>query len=148
VDIKKIKQLIELVHSTDINEIEIQDDELSVRINRAQPPVQSLQPVVKQTTHDVAPLATNEPKPQAHDNTNTGHPVTSPMVGTMYTARSPNSPPFTDVGKTVNAGDTLCLIEAMKMFNEIEADRAGTVKACLVEDGQPVEFGQTLFIIE
>jgi len=145
-DIRKIKKLIELIEESDIAEIEIHEGEESVRISRysqsSQPVVpvpQIVAPVIALPTGGVAP---SEPeKPQ-------GHTVDSPMVGTFYRAPSPGSKVFVDVGQRVNVGDTLCIIEAMKILNQIEADKAGVVVAILTENGQPVEYGQPMFVIE
>lgn len=144
-DLRKLKTLIELVESSGIAELEISEGEERVRITRAVAVAQQIyapasQPVA--APQPAAPVA--EPaKPAAPE----GHVVKSPMVGTFYRSASPGSKPFADVGQNVNNGDTLCIIEAMKLLNEIEADQTGVIKAILVENGQPVEFGQPLFII-
>ena len=144
-DIRKVKKLIELLEESQIAEIEIHEGEESVRISRMQAPVAA------------APVAYAAPAPavaapaeavHAEPAKPEGHTVTSPMVGTFYEASSPGSKPFVEIGQQVNVGDTLCIIEAMKMLNQIEADKAGTVTAKLIENGQPVEFGQTLFVID
>lgn len=150
-DIRKIKKLIDLIDETGIAEIEIKEGEESVRLSRytnnaaPNPPMPSApvppQPVV--TTTPSLPEIVSEKKP-----TSSGHQVKSPMVGTMYTAPSPEASPFVQVGQQVNIGDTLCIIEAMKMFNEIEADKAGIIAEVLVANGDPVEYDQPLFIIE
>jgi acetyl-CoA carboxylase biotin carboxyl carrier protein len=143
-DIRKVKKLIELLEESQIAEIEIHEGEESVRISRMQAPVAA------------APVAYAAPAPavaapaeaaHAEPAKPEGHTVTSPMVGTFYEASSPGAKPFVEIGQQVNVGDTLCIIEAMKMLNQIEADKAGTVSARLVENGQPVEFGQSLFVI-
>lgn len=149
-DIRKIKKLIELLDESGIAEIEIKEGEESVRISRqsanaAVTPV-SMMPAPAPAPI-AAPVASAEVAPAAEPEIS-GHKITSPMVGTFYRSPSPGTPEFTDVGKRVNAGDTLCIIEAMKILNQIEADVSGVVKAVLVENGQPVEFGQPLFIIE
>jgi len=151
-DIRKIKKLIELLEESGVAEIEIHEGEESVRISRqstaaAPAPTQYLvgQPPAAPTA---APEAAAPPQDERDESELTGHVVRSPMVGTFYRANSPTANPFVEVGQTVNKGDTLCIIEAMKMFNQIEADVSGTVKAILVENGQPVEFDQPLFIIE
>ncbi len=151
-DIRKIKKLIELLDESGVAEIEIKEGEDSVRISRqsaavaaAPAPVYAPAPAAAPAAVNPAPAAAEAP---AADDEIAGHKVTSPMVGTFYRASSPGAAPFTDVGKQVNEGDTLCIIEAMKMLNQIEADKSGTVKAILVEDGQPVEFGQPIFVIE
>jgi acetyl-CoA carboxylase biotin carboxyl carrier protein len=148
-DLRKLKTLIELVESSGIAELEISEGEERVRITRtaasalqAYAPAPAPQPVVTAAAQTVAPTA--EPaKPAIAE----GHVVKSPMVGTFYRSASPGSKAFVDVGQSVNSGDTLCIIEAMKLLNEIEADQGGVIKAILVENGQPVEFGQPLFVI-
>jgi len=155
-DIRKIKKLIDLIDETGIAEIEIKEGEESVRLSRY--------PNTAPVSYSAAPLppaplpATNAiSEPQAVDKSPEklsstpapqGHQVRSPMVGTMYTSSSPDAPTFVTVGQKVSVGDTLCIIEAMKMFNEIEADKAGTITAVLVDNAQPVEYDQPLFIIE
>lgn len=151
-DIRKVKKLIELLEETGIGEIEIREGEESVRISRYHTTPPSTHTVIPvhppQTT--AAPVATH-PEP-AHtpvtEKPLKGHAVKSPMVGTLYLAPAPGEKPFVELGQTVNIGDTLCVIEAMKMFNQIEADKAGVVSARLVENGNPVEYDQPLFIIE
>lgn len=151
-DIRKIKKLIELLEESGIAEIEIREGEESVRISRhtATAPV-VVQPMASAPRLDSAPVVsvdqTTEHQPAAN-NTPAGHKVKSPMVGTFYRASSPGAKPFVEVGQRVSVGDTLCIIEAMKMLNQIEADKAGVVAAILVENGQPVEYGQPLFVIE
>ena len=146
-DIRKVKKLIELLEESQVAEIEIHEGEESVRISRmpAQSVVQAV-PAVAPVAAAVPPVAA-APEPAAEPATPEGHSVTSPMVGTFYEAASPGAKPFVQVGQQVGVGDTLCIIEAMKMLNQIEADKAGTVSAKLVENGQPVEFGQSLFVI-
>lgn len=146
-DIRKVKKLIELLEESQVAEIEIHEGEESVRISRmpAQPVVQAVPAVAPVAT--AAPPIAAAPELAAEPATPDGHSVTSPMVGTFYEAASPGAKPFVTVGQQVNVGDTLCIIEAMKMLNQIEADKAGTVSAKLVENGQPVEFGQSLFVI-
>ena len=150
-DIRKVKKLIELLEESGIAEIEIKEGEESVRISRdssgaATMPIQyaAAPPMPAPTTAEqsAAPAATPEPEVIS------GHQVTSPMVGTFYESPSPGAPPFVEVGKQVNVGDILCIIEAMKMLNQIECDKSGTIKAVLAENAQPVEFGQPLFVIE
>jgi acetyl-CoA carboxylase biotin carboxyl carrier protein len=144
-DIRKIRKLIELIDETGVAEIEIREGEESVRINRyGTPPPQH---AVVPTTVVAAPAAAPSPAAEAPQKI-TGHTVKSPMVGTMYIAASPTAKPFVQVGQKVKAGDVLCIVEAMKMLNQIESDKSGTVTARLVENGQPVEFDQALFIIE
>lgn len=147
-DLRKLKTLIELVESSGIAELEISEGEERVRITRTAASVMQTyapapqQPIVVGGTLTAAPTA--EPvKPAAAE----GHVVKSPMVGTFYRSASPGSKAFVDVGQSVNSGDTLCIIEAMKLLNEIDADQGGVIKAILVENGQPVEFGQPLFVI-
>ncbi len=156
-DIRKIKKLIELVEESGISELEISEGEESVRISRAAPaasypvmqqayaaPVQ--QPVLSAAA--VAPAATATEAAPAAAAEISGHIVRSPMVGTFYRTPSPDAKAFIEVGQKVNVGDTLCIVEAMKMMNQIEADKSGVVKAILVESGQPVEFDEPLVVIE
>ncbi len=148
-DLRKLKTLIELVESSGIAELEISEGEERVRITRtlasAQQTLAPAAPAVIATAASVQAAAPSaEPgKPAVAE----GHVVKSPMVGTFYRSASPGSKAFVDVGQSVNSGDTLCIIEAMKLLNEIEADQSGVIKAILVENGQPVEFGQPLFVI-
>ena len=149
-DIRKVKKLIELLDESGVAEIEIHEGEESVRISRYPSAVAALPvaapvapvPVGVQPT-DSASAADEEGKAILG-----GHVVESPMVGTFYSSPSPGSKPFVEVGSDVSVGDTLCIVEAMKMLNQIEADKAGKIKAILVENGQPVEFGQPLFVID
>ena len=147
-DLRKLKTLIELVESSGIGELEIQEGEERVRITRAGPPAvhhvmsHSVPPVAAATP--AAPAAALPPAPEEPE----GHLVKSPMVGTFYRSATPGGKPFVDVGDTVRQGDPLCIIEAMKLMNEIESDKTGVVKAILVENGQPVEFGQPLVVLE
>lgn len=149
-DIRKVKKLIELLEESGIAEIEIREGEESVRISRGVPAAQAgqagvPQAPVAQTVEVPAPVeAAAEQAPELPD----GHTVQSPMVGTFYEAPAPGQKPFVEVGDSVQTGDTLCIIEAMKMLNQIEADKAGTIRAKLVENAQPVEYGQALFIID
>ncbi|RME35356.1 MAG: acetyl-CoA carboxylase biotin carboxyl carrier protein, partial [Gammaproteobacteria bacterium] len=156
-DIRKVKKLIELLEASGIAEIEIHEGEESVRISRhpsgsqiltqmAMPPA-AVPAAPAQAPAETAPAAPTEQAAEG-EGLPPGHVVTAPMVGTFYRAPSPGAPPFVEVGSKVKEGDTLCIIEAMKMLNQIEADRAGTISAILVENGQPVEFGQPLFVIE
>jgi acetyl-CoA carboxylase biotin carboxyl carrier protein len=151
-DIRKIKKLIELLEESDLAEIEVQEGEESVRISRHGKAVQTVmgaQPMVAAAPAVQAPpvasadagAATPPPAPK-------GHTITAPIVGSFYRSPAPGSPPFVEVGQRVNVGDTLCIIEAMKMLNQIESDKAGVVTAILVENGQPVEYGQPLFTVE
>jgi acetyl-CoA carboxylase biotin carboxyl carrier protein len=144
-DLRKLKTLIDLVENSGIAELEISEGEERVRITRstaAQPVYAAPQPVIAHAA-PAAPAAA----PAAAESAAEGHVVKSPMVGTFYRAASPGAKAFVDIGQNVNSGDTLCIIEAMKLLNEIESDKAGVIKAILVENGQPVEFGQPLFII-
>jgi acetyl-CoA carboxylase biotin carboxyl carrier protein len=148
-DIRKVKKLIELLEESGIAEIEIKEGEESVRISRAPSgtPQVIMQPGFAPAAPAPAPAPTAAPAAEA-EALPPGHVVTSPMVGTFYRAPSPGAKPFVDVGQRVSVGDTLCIIEAMKMLNQIEADRAGVVTAILAENGNPVEFGQPLFVID
>lgn len=147
-DIRKVKKLIELLEESDIDEIEIKEGEECVRISRRSAAPVYAAPAQMVAATAVAPAAPTEvvaeTKPPA---TPPGHQVTSPMVGTFYRAPSPDSAPFVEVGKQVKVGDVLCIIEAMKMMNQIEADKAGVVQAILVDNAEPVEFGQPLVTI-
>lgn len=152
-DIRKIKRLIELLEASEVNEIEIREGEESVRISRGGA---TQAPPMMAPMHFQAPPAQFSPTPPpapAEEAADTpaepsGHLVRSPMVGTFYRAPSPGAKPFAEEGQWVDAGDVLCIIEAMKMLNQIEADRAGTVRSILIDNGQPVEFDQPLFVIE
>ncbi|EGM3437159.1 acetyl-CoA carboxylase biotin carboxyl carrier protein [Salmonella enterica] len=155
-DIRKIKKLIELVEESGISELEISEGEESVRISRTTanagfPVMQQAYaaPMMQQPalSNAVAPAATTAMEAPAAAEIS-GHIVRSPMVGTFYRTPSPDAKAFIEVGQKVNVGDTLCIVEAMKMMNQIEADKAGTVKAILVESGQPVEFDEPLVVIE
>jgi len=148
-DIRKIKKLIELLDESGVAEIEIKEGEESVRISRQHAVVaQAPQQYMAAPAPVAAPVAATVEEAPAAEAEISGHKISSPMVGTFYRSASPGAPEFTQVGKSVSEGDTLCIIEAMKILNQIEADKSGTVKAILVENGQPVEFGQPLFIIE
>ncbi|TCK03126.1 acetyl-CoA carboxylase biotin carboxyl carrier protein [Marinobacterium mangrovicola] len=148
-DIRKVKKLIELLEESNINEIEIKEGEESVRISRASGLVQQAayapMPMPAAAPAPVAPAAAPEAAPVAAEPA--GHSVKSPMVGTFYRSPSPTAAPFVEVGQSVKAGDVVCIVEAMKMMNQIEADKSGVVEAILVEDGQPVEFDQPLIVI-
>lgn len=148
-DLRKLKKLIDLVQESGISELEVTEGEEKVRIAKhvsgpapvnyiAQMPAAAPATVAAPTTAAAAPA-----EPALPD----GHVVKSPMVGTFYRASAPGAKPLAEVGQSVNAGDVLCIIEAMKLMNEIEADASGTIKAILVENGEPVEFGEPLFII-
>ncbi len=148
-DIRKVKKLIELLEESGIAEIEINEGEESVRISRYSTtapaaPIQQFAPAPAAP----APVAAAETESASETPSISGHTVNAPMVGTFYTASAPGSPDFVKVGDSVSEGETVCIIEAMKILNQIEADRSGTVKAILVENAQPVEFGQPLIVIE
>jgi len=147
-DIRKIKKLIEIIEESDIAEIEICEGEESVRISRysAPAPVAIAQPVSAIAAAPVATLATTSAEPASE--VASGHAVKSPMVGTFYTAASPGAGDFVKIGQSVKEGETLCIIEAMKILNQIEADKSGTITKILVENAEPVEYDQPLFIIE
>ena len=148
-DLRKLKKLIDLVEESGIAELEITEGEEKVRIARTLP---GTQPIVMQQPQQIvaapapvaAPAAPVAAAPAAAPE---GHVVKSPMVGTFYRSNSPGGKAFVDVGQSVAAGEALCIIEAMKLMNEIESDAAGTIKAILVENGQPVEYGEPLFVI-
>jgi len=149
-DIRKVKKLIELLEESGIAELEIKEGEESVRISRygsnaapayALPPMSALPAAPAVNLIETPPTTNDEPEIS-------GHTVKSPMVGTFYRAPSPSAPSFTEVGQHINEGDTICIVEAMKLLNQIEADKSGIVKSILVENGQPVEYGQPIFIIE
>jgi acetyl-CoA carboxylase biotin carboxyl carrier protein len=147
-DLRKLKTLIDLVAESDISELEVTEGESKVRIVKAstapqqvmmmQQPAAAPAAAVLPAATAAVPVAAAEP---------TGHVVKSPMVGTFYRSASPGSPAFVEIGSAVKSGDTICIIEAMKLLNEIEADASGVITQILVENGQPVEFGQPLFII-
>jgi acetyl-CoA carboxylase biotin carboxyl carrier protein len=144
-DLRKLKKLIDLVQESGIGEIEITEGEEKVRICRQPAGGTMIMSAPQMQMPMAAPVAAPEvPKPEEP----TGHTLKSPMVGTFYRAPSPGAPSFVEVGQSVTKGQTLCIIEAMKLLNEIESDVAGTVKAILVENGQPVEYGQPLFLID
>jgi len=147
-DLRKLKTLIELVENSGIAELELTEGEEHVRISRASSVAAPMQHVYAAAPLAAAPApAAAAPAAPAAPAVPEGHVVKSPMVGSFYRSPSPGAKAFVDVGQNVNAGDTLCIIEAMKLLNEIEADKAGVIKAILVENGQAVEFGQPLFII-
>ncbi len=146
-DIRKIKKLIELLEASSLTEIEIVEGEESVRLVRGgqvQAMPLAAPPVALAAAPAAAPAVEEE---EEEDQIPEGEPVLAPMVGTFYAASGPEAQPFVSLGQTVGIGDTLCIIEAMKMFNQIEADISGTVVAILAENGQPVEYDQPLFII-
>jgi acetyl-CoA carboxylase biotin carboxyl carrier protein len=150
-DLRKLKKLIDLVQESGIAELEITEGEEKVRISRAGNAVQTAVMTMPQATTmtavapavAVAAVAAAPETPAEPE----GHVVKSPMVGTFYRSSAPGAKPFVEIGQSVNAGETLCIIEAMKLLNEIEADQGGVVKSVLVENGQPVEYGQPLFLI-
>lgn len=155
-DIRKVKKLIEMLEESSLAEIEIREGEEAIRISRGP----TGNPVVHMASAHIAPHHVAAAAPVSAvlsqaaltavtaEAAPAGHAVASPMVGTFYRSSAPGSAPFVDIGSQVQVGDTLCIIEAMKMLNEIESDKAGVVKAILKENGQPVEYGEALFIIE
>ena len=153
-DLRKLKTLIDLVEASDISELELTEGEEKVKISRQNNTVQSLAPV-NYVQQPIQPPMNQQPQAQTEeslgkvDTTTIDNKdvITSPMVGTFYRAASPDSAPFIDIGSTVKKGETLCIIEAMKILNEIESDKEGTISKILIENGQPVEFGQPLFEI-
>ncbi len=145
-DLRKLKTLIDLVAESGIAELEITEGEGKVRIVKFSQTVQPVAAVQPQPAQ-AAPVQAAAPAAPAEPAAPAGHVVKSPMVGTFYRAPNPSSPPFVEVGATVAEGDALCIIEAMKLLNEIEADKSGVIKEILVENGEPVEFGQPLFVI-
>lgn len=159
-DIRKVKKLIEMLEESSLAEIEIKEGEESIRISRASSTAAPM--VVAHAHHAPVPTTSAQPAPAPGKSAggafpsaeapasavNLGHTVNSPMVGTFYRSPSPDAKAFIEVGSVVSVGDTLCIIEAMKMMNEIEADKAGVVKAILKENGQAVEYGEPLFVIE
>ncbi len=150
-DIRKVKKLIELLEESGIAEIEIHEGEESVRISRnSQMPMQMAQQQMfaPAPAAPAAAPAAAAPATSSEPALPSGHQVTSPIVGTFYRSPSPSAKAFVEVGQSVNAGDTLCIIEAMKIMNQIESDKSGVVKAILSDNGEPVEYGQPLFIIE
>ena len=154
-DLRKLKTLIDLVSESNVSELEITEAEGKVRIVKASPAV-----VPAPVTYSMAPapaamaavpaveVAAPTPAPAAAPAAPSGHVVKSPMVGTFYRSSSPGAKPFVEVGSTVKEGETICIVEAMKILNEIEADKSGTVTQILVQNGQAVEYGQPLFVIE
>ena len=154
-DIRKVKKLIELLEESNVQEIEIKEGEESVRISRGgtaipvapsaplSPPVQAVAQPAPATPASQSATSPDE----GSANASTGHAVKSPMVGTFYRAPSPDADPFASVGQSVQKGDVVCIVEAMKMMNQIEADKAGVVEQILLEDGQPVEFDQPMIVI-
>lgn len=151
-DIRKIKKLIELLDESGVAEIEIHEGEESVRISRygaaAPAPVYAAPAVAPAAAAPVAAPTAEAPAADSGSSIPAGHAVKSPMVGTFYRSSSPGSKPFVEVGQSVSVGETLCIVEAMKILNQIEADKSGVIKAVLVENGQPVEYDQPMFVIE
>ena len=153
-DLRKLKTLIDLVEASDISELELTEGEEKVKISRQNNKAQSLVPV-NYVQQPIQPPVNQQPQAQTEeplskvDTTTIDNKdaITSPMVGTFYRSASPDSAPFIDIGSTVKKGETLCIIEAMKILNEIESDKEGTISKILIENGQPVEFGQPLFEI-
>lgn len=149
-DLRKLKKLIDLVEESGISELELTEGEEKVRISRNMATATFMQPqqmIQVQPTPAAAPSAASAPAAAPAAPEVEGHVVKSPMVGTFYRSPSPEAKPFVDIGSKVAVGDTICIIEAMKLLNEIEADHAGVIKAILVENGQPVEYGEPLYII-
>ena len=149
-DIRKVRKLIELIETSGVTEIEIHEGEESVRISRFQ--MQSSVPVAQFTTEipkvvQASPVLAS-PAPELTEEKTPEHIIKSPMVGTFYKAPSPSTKPFVEKGKMVNEGDTLCIIEAMKILNQITADKAGVIRKIFVDNGAPVEYGEPLFVIE
>jgi len=149
-DIRKVKKLIELLEESGIAEIEIHEGEESVRISRTSLVAPAMMAAPAPVAAAPAPVAAAAPAAAEESDSGipSGHQVTSPIVGTFYRSSSPTAKSFVEVGQSVNVGDTLCIIEAMKIMNQIEADKGGVVKAVLAENGEPVEYGQPLFVIE
>ncbi|MEZ5448865.1 MAG: acetyl-CoA carboxylase biotin carboxyl carrier protein [Thiolinea sp.] len=150
-DVRKIKKLIDLLEDSNVAEIEIKEGDDSVRISRVSStpaPLYAPAPPMAPAAAMTAPAAPAAAAHEEEDSMPHGHVVEAPMVGTFYRASSPSAKPFVEVGQSVKTGETLCIIEAMKMLNQIQADASGTVKAILVENEQPVEFGQPLIIID
>ena len=156
-DIRKIKKLIELLEESGISELEIHEGEESVRISRASPAGVPTAPAYHFAAPPMPAMAAATAAPATETATSaeaasaevpSGHIIKSPMVGTFYRAPSPGAKPFVEVGQTVKVGDTLCIVEAMKLLNQIESDKAGVIKQIPVENGQPVEYGEPLFVIE
>jgi len=154
-DIRKVKKLIDLLDTSNVDEIEIHEGEESVRISRHRPPAMTMAAPMAPMAAMAMPVQAAETtagvdgpaSAPAEEQLPAGHIVTSPMVGTFYLAPSPGGKPFVNVGQRVETGDTVCIIEAMKILNQIEADHSGVIGGILVENGQPVEYGQPLFVI-
>jgi len=147
-DIRKIKKLIEMLEESDLAEIEVHEGEESLRISRNSQTVTMPQMMPMPAAAPAAAATPAATEPTAEENAlPDGHIILAPMVGTFYRASAPGAKPFVEVGQPVAAGDTLCIIEAMKMLNQIESDKGGSVVAILVENGQPIEYNQPLFVI-
>lgn len=147
-DLRKLKTLIDLVSDSEITELEITEGDGQVRIVKAAPVVQAVAYAEPTVVQAAAPVAAAAPAAEPAKAEISGHSVCAPMVGTFYRAPNPGATPFAEVGQTVKEGEPLCIIEAMKLLNEIEADKSGVIKQILVENGEPVEYGQPLFVIE
>ncbi|MHB8255917.1 MAG: acetyl-CoA carboxylase biotin carboxyl carrier protein [Acidiferrobacterales bacterium] len=147
-DIRKIKKLIEMLEESNLSEIEIREGEETIRLSRILTAAPAPPTIVHAPISAAPAPAPAAERPAEASPVPSGHIVTSPMVGSFYRSPSPSAAPFVEVGNQVKVGDTLCIIEAMKMLNPIEADKAGTIKAILKENGQPVEYGEPLFVIE
>ncbi|MFN7087760.1 MAG: acetyl-CoA carboxylase biotin carboxyl carrier protein [Burkholderiales bacterium] len=147
-DLRKLKTLIDLVQQSGISELEISEGEEKVRISRGTPPTTHTHVTMAPPQAVAAPAAPAVAAEETAPAEPEGHVIKSPMVGTFYRASAPGAKPFVEVGQAVKVGDTVCIIEAMKLLNEIEADHEGVIKAILAENGQPVEYGQPLFVLE
>ena len=143
-DLRKLKKLIDLVESSGIAELEITEGEEKVRIAKS---IAGTPMMMSHAPQMIAPAASPAAPATVEDSEPEGHVVRSPMVGTFYRASAPGAKDFVEVGQSISAGDTVCIIEAMKLLNEIESDQSGVIKAILVENGQPVEYGEPLFVI-
>tara|TARA_B100001094_G_C17698274_1_gene561425 strand:+ start:62 stop:529 length:468 start_codon:yes stop_codon:yes gene_type:complete len=155
VDIRKVKKLMEMLEESSLSEMEIVEGEESIRLSKSSSATSQISNVANTTPISVSsPEAQQSAIPKSENEVEevakiiSGHEIKSPMVGTFYEAPSPGSKPFVSIGDNIKAGDTLCIIEAMKMLNQIESDKSGVVKAILTENGQPVEYNQVLFVIE
>lgn len=151
-DIRKVKKLIDLLKESEIGELEITEGEESVRISMHSSLAPAPTAIPTQVVHQPTPNATAAPAEAPAESkpapVETGHRVASPMVGTFYSSPSPDAKPFVEIGQQVKVGDVLCIVEAMKMFNQIESDKSGKIVSRLVDNGEPVEYGQSLFVIE
>ncbi len=147
-DIRKVKKLIELIEESDVAEIEIHEGEESVRISRVSAAAAPIMSMATPQPQVVAAAAATHEAPAEKKPEISGHPIRSPMVGTFYRAPTPTSKAFVEIGQHVSVGETLCIIEAMKILNQIESDKSGVITQILVDNGQPVEYNEPLFIIE